>query len=321
MTINYKISGSSEAVFIVADINKSKDFYVNTVGWDVLAGGRLSPTQLKTWLLAENVTGEYCLVAEPNSQGGYIRLVQLGNVKQEYIRANSQIWDTGGIFDVNVRVKNSFELSRLLHDKSWFGVNEPVEMQFGPFKVYEWLAKSHDGITHALIERLDPPLQDDQQVALFSQLINSSFIVKDHQQEKAFFENILGFESVIDQAGTFDEAKSNVFGMPFELVQQTPSELTLLSPDGGRFGTIELASFPQLTGNDFSNRAKAPNLGIVSLRFPVKNLDSLVHHLIQNNVNILSDCKMELMPYGPARIILIQSPAGNWLEFFESVTE
>jgi len=312
----YQIKGFKEAVFIVRDLAKTRNFYTEVVGWEVVTGTHTANYLANNWQLPEQANITSCVIAEPNTSNGFIRLVEIQGLEQEYIRSNAQIWDTGAIFDVNHRVKDSFELSRQLHEYGWFGVNEPVEMQFGPFKVYEWLAKSFDGITQALIERLDPPLENDNQQAKFSQLINASMIVKDHDEEKTFFET-LGFEIMIHQQDKFDEAKSNVFGMPHELVAQTPHVLTLLSPDGGRHGTVELASFPELTGNDYSDRAKAPNLGIVSLRFPVKNLDALIQHLNNNEIEIITDCQMAIAGQPEVRNILIHTPAGSWIEFFE----
>ena len=322
---NFNISGFKEAVFVVTDLERSKQFYLETVGWQLIADTHELTGLQQFCYLPENTVIKSCLVAEPESDYGAVRLVEIENlsehenIEQVHIRANSQIWDVGGIFDVNCRIKNSHQLADKLNKQGWFGVNLPVEMHFGPFKVYEWLAKSHDGIVHALIERLEPPIENDNQKSLFSALINSSIIVNDHQQEKNFFQQVLGFEPLIEQSGSFDKPCSNVFAMPHELVAQTPNELTLLSPDGSRFGTVELASFPELTGNDFSARNKPYNLGITTLRFPVNGLSAFKQYLTEKQVEYTELASVALPPYGEISMVALQTPAGTRLEFFESV--
>ncbi|XQW83435.1 VOC family protein [Thalassotalea piscium] len=315
----FAISGFSEVVFVVNDLQKSKTFYCDIIGWEVISEEGIETGLYDFWQLSENAIVSSCVVRAPEATEGAIRLVKITGVEQQYIRANSQIWDTGGIFDVNTRVKNVHQLSRKLHEYQWFGVNEPVEMTFGPFKVYEWLAKSHDGITHALIERLEPVLENDQQTALFSELINASMVINDHQSEKDFFTKILGFKALIHQEDTFDKAVSNVFGMPFELVATTPHVLTLLSADGTRKGTVELASFPELTGNDFSDNAQPYNLGITCLRFPIKEMDHFIAHLTHNHIDYISGGRLDIQPYGEVNIIAVNSPNGNRFEFFETL--
>lgn len=315
--MTYSISGFSEAVFIVNDLAHSKNVYCQHLDWQLLSEGTITNEQLQSWQLPSHCNGAHCLLKEPGSTGGYIRLVQLNNVAQVSIRGNSQAWDTGGFFDVNARVKGSFKLANKLNKLGWFGINEPVNMQFGPFKVFEWFSKSHDGIVHALIERIEPPLENDNQQGVISRLINASMIVKDHQQERHFIETVLGFECLLYQKDSFKEAGTNVFGLPYELANKEPHELSLLSPDGTRNGTVELASFPGLSGNDYSHNAKAPNLGVVSLRFEVSKMNEFLAHLHHHNVTPLTLTQMNLAPYGEITLAVIITPEGNQFEFYQ----
>jgi hypothetical protein len=314
----FLISGFSEAVFVVHNIEASIKFYCQTAGWQLICQETPNLMFNSFWQLPVQVMVKTALVSESGNAVGAIRLVEISDIEQVHIRANSQIWDVGGIFDVNVRVKNCRDVASKLAKYQWFGVNEPVPMEFGPFKVIEWLAKSHDGITHALIERIAPALEKDEQQALFSALFNASMVVNDHESEKHFFSKVLCFETLIHQHNTFAEEKSNVFGLPFELVASSPHVLSLLSADGSRQGTIELASFPELTGNDFSANAKPYNLGISCLRFPVSGLNHLKTHLEKCNVKFVECNGLEISPYGIVNIIAVLSPAGNRIELFEA---
>lgn len=317
MSDQFTIHGLSEAVFIVADLARTKQFYCDVIGWQALESGECDQLFCQSWNLPTTVSAKTCLVCAPESKRGAIRLVELSGIEQDYMRSNSQIWDVGGIFDVNVRVNDSFALARELHDHQWFGANKPCEMTFGQFSVFEWLAKSHDGITHALIERITPPLENPELLSKFSPIFNASIVVSDHQSEQAFFEHVLGFTSLIEQTGTFEQASSNVFGLPNNLVDKTPHQLSLLSADGSRDGTIEIASFPELQGNDFSQQAQLPNIGIACLRFRVDGIDAFVQHLIKQDVDLVSDVSLHLPSGILQRNIVLKTPAGNCLAFYQ----
>ena len=324
-SMSFQVHGFSEAVFIVNDLAASKRFYIDFIGWHVIAEDLNEQSHANTslvisWQLGSNVKAKQVLLAEPNVDGGFIRLVSLANTAQCYIRPNNQIWDTGGIFDVNTRVTDIFNLAQQMHKQGWFGVNDPVPMQFGPFKVFEWLAKGHDGATFACIERIEPPLENSQQTTLFSAIFNSSMIVVDHQLEVDFYQKVLGFESLVEQKACFDSAKSNVFGMPHNWVNKSPHHLSMLGPASRKGGSVEIVSFPDMTGSDVSDRANPPNIGIATLRFLVDGLDAFICHCKSLNVTIVNESVMTIPHYGSCKLVVLTSPQGTWLEFYQPLS-
>ena len=83
-------------------------------------------------------------------------------------------------------------------------------------------------------------------------------------------------------------------------------------------GSVELLSFEGLEGRDLSKNANAPNLGLLSLRFPVSGLNNLYQHLIAHDVSIVVDpIETNLQPYGPCTLFTVAAPDGAWLTFFE----
>ena len=313
--MTFCIQPFSEAVVIVCDINKTMTFYRDVIGWNVEVPILPTPDLARIWALKSPTNIQSCLVRAPGAAQGGLRLVQIDGVQQQYIRANSQIWDTGGIYDLNTRVRDIFNLAHTLHKHSWFAGTDPVEMVFGENKVYEWLAKGHDGIVYALIERIFPPLEAQQDEALFSAIFNSSVVVKDYDAEMGFYQNTLGFDLLVRQHDCFKEARPNVFAMPLNLVETTPYQLSMLAPSGNGAGGVEICHFPELQGNDFSQRAQPPNIGIVTLRFPVTGMDSLKARLIDNNVVIMADEYLRLD--ADVRVLCARTPNNNWIEFFE----
>lgn len=316
----YSIGAFCEAVLIVKDIQSRIDFYVKEIGWQQLEPVTTCDALKAQWQLDDKAQVSHCLVGEKGSTTGHIRLVEVSGLTQQeqvYIRPNTQIWDTGAIYDLNTRVKDSFALSRHLHEHGWFGQSEPVEMVFGDFKVYEWLARGHDGITFALIERLNPPLPDDGRTSRFSPIFNSSVVVRDYDEEVDFYERTLGFDVLVKQHGTFDKATPNVFAMPLNLVDKTPHHLTMLAPQEEKAGGVEICHFPELAGNDFSQRAQPPNIGIVTLRFPVSGIEKLKQRLLAHNIHVIQDGYLTLPHYGNVRLLSARTPNNNWIEFFE----
>lgn len=321
--IDYQVSGFSEAVFVVADLVMQRDFYLEVVGWQEIANDNVQANEALAifWDLPEEVTVKQSLLAAPNSNSGFIRLIQIDGIEQEYIRPNNQIWDSGGIFDVNTRVVNNHQLAKQLHAHYWFGVNDPVPMEFGPYKVIEWLAKGPDAITFACIERIEPPLANNDQTALFSALFNSSLIVNDHQAELAFFQELLGFEIAVSQQACFEKACTNVFGLPHNLVDKTPHKLSMVCSPLHDGGSIELASFPELQGGDVSEKVKPYNIGISTLRFKVNEIDAFILACQRAKLIIVNDLCFELPHYGMCRVVALKSPQGNWFEFYQPISK
>ncbi len=80
-----------------------------------------------------------------------------------------------------------------------------------------------------------------------------------------------------------------------------------------------MLQFHGAQGKNVSELASPPNLGIVTLRFPVDNLAALRAHLIENKVEIVSQTSLTLAPYGQVDILAIRTPDRTWIEFYQVV--
>ena len=85
-------------------------FFEQVGGWEQRASGPTDPRQLRQWDIPELKAVE-SLMANPGTDIGMVRLVQIEG-EHPQIRSNSQIWDTGGILDINVRVTDLDEKFR-----------------------------------------------------------------------------------------------------------------------------------------------------------------------------------------------------------------
>ncbi|WP_286133543.1 VOC family protein [Colwellia sp. UCD-KL20] len=314
-----KIGGFSETVMIVSNIDTASQFYQDIAGWQVIDDSPADSHLLNLWKLPAHTKVKQTLLANKGTTTGFIRLVELQGIKQQRIRANTQAWDIGGIFDINMRVKSMDETFKKMQQHGWSSNTEPVQFTFGPFVVKEWIVKNSDGVAFALIERVAPTLEGWPNLKKFSRVFNSTQVVADINKSLHFYQNVLGFKTYLEHKGASKEAGPNVLGLPHNIATQVERSVYILHPEGKNEGSIELLQFHGATGKNVSSHAQPPNIGITTLRFPVNNLNALKKLLTDNNIKIESQQKMHLLPYGLVHILSVKTPDNTWLEFYQEI--
>lgn len=317
--LNFKLCGFTETVFIVPDAELAAQFYVSNAGWEIKNKAPVDKKLKQLWQLPEKARIKQILVGNIGEERGYVRLIEIQNVAQKAIRANTQSWDTGGIFDVNVRVTDMAKKSAELQQSGWFSTTPPQQFTFGPFVVKEWITKDVNGVAFALIERLQPTLEGWPNLKAFSRVFNSTQVVKDVAVSRHFYEKILGFKPYLEHKGASKVAGPNILGLPHNLTTQIERSVYILHPEGKNEGSVEVLQFHGATGEDRSHLASPPNLGIVTLRFPTNNLKALHTHLQNNQVEIVSKTQLDLPPYGLVDMLAIRTPDNTWLEFYQKI--
>lgn len=311
-------TGFTEVVITTAHPDQWINFLTQHGGWEVRNRSDIPDGMSALWNISDKTKGETYLLANKGSNSGFIRLTKLDNVTQAHIRADDRPWDTGGIFDFNMRVIGLYDLRNKLLTEGWQGDSEPIQYVFGPFEVIEWIARGPDGVRIAFIERLKPALEGWPNLKSLSRVFNSTTIVKDMKTSRDFFKNVLGMKTYLVSNKPSDEPGPNVLGLPHNIATMVSRDVAILHPDGTNEGSIELVQFVGATGADFSARAKPHNLGISALRFPVDNLDRSLRKLQEMDVSIkAAPVEMPLFPYGDIQIAGIETPDGVRLELFE----
>ncbi len=311
-------SGFREVVFSVSDLEGAAKFYQEVAGWNIVYLGSGDTALAKHWGLAENQIIRQALLTNPGDDRGFLRLVAFPGAAQQQIRSSAQTWDTGGIFDVNVRVLDIHEKFAELRKRGWQFYSDPIQFHFGPFVVWEVLAKGPDGVVFAMVERVQPPLEGWPHLRELSQIFNSTQIVADFSTSLEFYRDKLGFQIYLEHEGPSKEAGPNVLALPHNLATEIPRKVVILSPDGGNSGSVELIGFDGITGADHSGLAEAPNLGILALRFPVADLAAYQKRLAENGVEpVNGPSTLTIEPYGEVEIMTIRAPEGAWLEFYQ----
>ena len=312
--------GFHEVVFSVSDLEGAARFYQEVAGWEIAHRGRSSSDLAEFWRLDDGQEIQEILLANPGDDHGFLRLVAFPGTDQRHIRSNAQTWDTGGIFDVNVRVRDIHRKFAQFRERGWFFYSDPIRFHFGPFVVWEVLARGPDGVVIAMVERVEPPLEGWPNLRELSHIFNSTQIVADFETSLVFYRDTLGFEVYLEHEGPSKEAGPNVLGLPHNLATEISRKVVILSPDGSNAGSVELVGFDGLTGADLSENASPPNLGILALRFPVADLEAFKRRLAEHGVTpINGPSAIILEPYGEVEIMTVRAPEGAWIEFYQTV--
>jgi hypothetical protein len=175
-----------------------------------------------------------------------------------------------------------------------------------------------DGANLAVYSRVDPPIEGWDDLAGFSYPFNTMAMVHDIDAERVFFEGGLGCSpfwagDYIDPA----EVDTN-FALPDNLSDEIPRRTAILQQRPGEDGRIELMQFVGLSGQDFSERARPPNLGILGVRIAVDDLDASLMRLSALGFEpSAGPGRRVLSPYGEIYWAAVQSPSGILVELFQ----
>ncbi len=316
-----KISLSSwkEAVVTTQNPQPWLDLMIDYAGWKIVSDGQLDKGLAASWGAPKNASAREILLANPSTERGFLRLIHFTGFEQDWIRSDDRPWDTGGLFDVNIRVKDLLTAHKTLRALGWQGDSAPNQITFGPYEVIEWIARGPDGVRFAFIERLKPKLEGYEFERL-SRLFNSTQTVADMDRSLAYFRDVLGMQIQLEHNAASKEAGPNVLGLPHEITTEIPRTVYILNGDDSTEGKIELLSFNGATGSDFSAKAQPTNIGLSVLRFQVDDLTAVMTALEARGAQFLhAPIEVELAPYGKVTLTALRAPEGSYLEIYQAL--
>lgn len=313
-------AGYHEIVVVTADSEQLQTTFEEVGAWQAIGSGEVDSKWLKMW----NVTSaaKYTLLANPGSTRGFVRLIEFEDDVGKLIRPNDQAWDTGGIFDFNMRIADMDAARTALMDRGWSSFSDPVEFSFGPFVVKEWLPRGPDSVRVAVIERVKPTLEGWPNLKKFSRAFNATMLVADITEARRFWREGLGFTSYLEHKSGSKEAGPNVLGIPHNMATSVVRDVSILHPQGVNEGSIELLAYEGATGHDFSDRTAMPNRGLARLRFPVEGLAALVAKLRAMGFAV-SDISKDVPLSGVGRVNIAEAtaPGGSKIDLYEIVVD
>ncbi|QIQ87195.1 VOC family protein [Erythrobacter sp.] len=309
----------TEAVVSVTDLEESAGWLVDHGGWREVASGALDPSEIAYWNLPESVTGAFLKICAPEVDAGCVRYVRFDGAEQRVIRLAARPWDTGGIFSIMLRTEDARAAFDAAIARGWWAESQPYAFTFGGSDLVNVVIRGPHGVNYALYERKAPPF-DAFPVGALSRAFNAMRMVKDQPKALAFYRDTLGFGVLFDAPFTDPEPRSNNFSVPANLATSLVRRAAVAQPVlPGETGRVEVMEFEGFEGRDFSEHASPPNLGIISLRYPVRDLGAYLESLAARGLEPTYESDAVTIPgIGTVAIAAVRDPDGNLTEFYDA---
>ncbi len=306
-----------ETVVSVREFEPSTRLFVKAGNWRIVSKGKVNRAELDYWKLPTKVKASYQLLCAPATATGCIRFVRVNGVAQRPIRRAVRPWDTGGIYSIMVRSDDVETLFSQALDMGWWAEAQPVRFTFGTSDLRNVVLTGPDGLNIAAYERMSPAFTAFP-VGRISQAFNSMRMVRDKPVARAFYEQKLGFAVLFDSGREPAEPTQSNLSIPLNYTPTVRRDAAALQPVPGETGRVEVMQINGFTGLDMSAHAAMPNLGIISVRYPVRDLPAYRARLERNSVAIAySADNVEIGGLGSANLFAVSDPDGNITEFFE----
>ena len=313
----YGINPWTEAVISVAEFTPVTRLFREAGNWQLRLSGAVSRSELDYWKLPDTASGRFELWCAPQAATGCLRFVRFKDVEQEPIRIAARAWDTGGIYSIMVRSDNVSALFDQAIKLGWWAESRPIRFQFGASDLRNVVLQGPHGINLAVYERITPDFTAFP-VGRISQGFNSMRMVKDKPAARAFYEKKLQFGLLFDSDQEPEEPARSNFGIPFNFTPTILRSAAALQPAlPGETGRVEIMQIDGFTGDDLSDRASPPNLGIISVRYPVVNHSMYREDVANQDVSIAYEAKdVVIEGIGTRDIFAVRAPDGSLTEFY-----
>ena len=317
------VNGFTEVVISVESIPRISNTLTSLAGWTITQLPDAPAEQFSAWHVPDDCTRiEQVLLTAENDSNGHLRLVKFhGCSDTKIMRSSQRSWDTGGIFNVNVYVHDNDKIYRALQKKGWTAFGDPTDYAWAGFEVRETVTLSPDSFAIGMLQPYGIILIELPEYQHMSRAFNSAQIVRDFDESLSFYLDKLGWKTLVN-ASVKDalEPGQEVLGIPGPHAYSVERKVAILHPQGTNEGGIELIEMSELQGRDFSADCVAPNIGYLSLRFPVVDVASYARDLQQKGLELYTPLStVEIVPYGPTKCFSVRSPDGVILEFYEAI--
>ncbi|WP_067680903.1 VOC family protein [Tsuneonella dongtanensis] len=306
----------TEAVVSVAEFEPATRLFREAGGWRLTLSGDIARRELDYWKLPAAVSARFERWCAPLAETGCIRFVRFAGLAQEPIRPGARAWDTGGIYSVMVRSDDVEALYRHALSIGWWAESPPISFRFGQSDLKNVVLQGPHGINLAVYERVSPAFATFP-VGRISQGFNSMRMVKSRPAARDFYRDALGFGVLFDSDREPPEPAFSNFGIPYNLTPQIARAAAALYPVAGETGRVEVMQIQGFTGRDHSAKAVPPNLGVLSVRYPVRDLAAYRSRLLAKNAPIPYETdRVPVAGIGTVDLVAVRDPDGNLTEFY-----
>ena len=309
-----------EVVISVTDIDRTAEFFKKIGGFKELYRGQSSKSSIQHYGLTPDVSAEELLLSAEGSDVGFIRLIRFDNVgTKKPMRPGSRAWDTGCYFSLMVRMKGLRQIYDEAIEMGWWTETPVAKISFGESRLDVVIFKGPDGIQVQGYDRLEPPLPEAfPKFDRISQPFNIMQMIKNRENSRKFFVDLLGFDTFFYGAPfTAKEEAVTPLGIPLNFTTKTKYRTAIYYPVAGELGRVEMIEFMDIKGLDHSDKCQAPNLGLLSIKYPIEDIMQTKEILKARGQESIDMSEIELQPYGDVSIFSLSSPDGAIIEFYE----
>ena len=313
---DHGVASWSEAVVSVQNIPAATRLFRVAGGWRMTRRGKVERAELDYWRLPNTAKATFERLCAPQAESGCIRFVRFTGVAQRPIRPAARPWDTGGIYSIMIRSDDADALFNQALELGWWAESEPINFDFGGSKLRNVVLTGPHGINIAVYQRRAPPFTDFP-VGRMSQSFNAMRMVRDQKVALAWYRQKLGFAMQFDADYLDPAPQVTNFSVPINLSTSIPRRAAVVFPLPGETGRMELMQFVGFEGRDFALQASPPNLGILSVRYPVRDLAGYRAALEAGGVTIVySGQGVAIGGMGKVNLFAVRDPDGNLTEFY-----
>jgi catechol 2,3-dioxygenase-like lactoylglutathione lyase family enzyme len=315
--------GFQEIVVSVPDLEQAVAFYQRVAGWRVVHRGATQPEMLSAWRLPDSAKATEAVLQNPGDPSGFVRLIKFRGIPQEEVRPSARAWDTGGFAGFDLRARDVWQKYIQFRQSGWHGYSQPVQTRLDRNTELEVLMQGSANEMARLSQRLDPPLAGFANLKELSYALNVFAVAKDFDATLAFYTEKLGFKVFLRDQGLAGLPGPNLFGLPHNIVNDVYRRVAFVHPQGDvarddHAGSLSVTAFYGAQGEDFANRARPPNLGLIAARFPVSDAEARAAELQSKGVALeYEPTDVGMLPYGAVTVFAVRDPNGAWIEFFE----
>lgn len=319
-------SAWSEAVISVSDLDQTARFFREIGGYETVWQGALGYEEIEAFGLPDTASGEALLLLAPNADSGYIRLVRFDNAGRKVpTRPGARAWDMGCFWSVMVR---AHDLDAIYDDAiamGW-GTETPIApLSFNGSELRIVVFKGPDGVQVQSYERLNRPIPEGfTPFERLSRPFNIMQMTRDRDAVRELMVDVLGFDTFWFGPPHLDEEPTLMpLGIPQNLTTSVPYKAGIFSPQTqSLYGRMEYIEIDGLDGFDYEDRCRAPNLGILSVSYPVKRIDEALETIVSRGWEIEhGPYTVDRLPYGLTRAFTIKAPDGATIEFTQNIDD
>jgi catechol 2,3-dioxygenase-like lactoylglutathione lyase family enzyme len=311
----------TEAVISVSDPAPFTRLLNSAGGWREVAAGTVSRAEIAYWRLPVSASGRFTLWCAPGVTTGCLRFVVFKGVAQRPIRLAARAWDPGGIYSVMVRTDDIDGLFDAAIKAGWWAESPPIRFDFLGSKLANVVLTGPHGVNIAAYQRFSPPFTAFP-LGRVSQAFNSMRMVADRAAARDFYAGKLGFGIVFDGDGTNaigTQPEPSNFGIPLNYTLKALRAAAALNPVPGETGRVEMMQITEFTGIPQGAHARAPNLGILSVRYRVKDLAGYRAALARAGVTpVQQGSAVPVKGLGTVDLFAVADPDGNLTEFADA---